>query len=283
MSTLVFHPLTQVAVSEYLSSPSHALLITGPNGIGKASLAGYVVGQILGSYENHPYVRRLQPIDNKAIPIDTVREIQHFLSLVVPGSSGGQIARAIVIENAEMLTTEAQNALLKTLEEPPQDTVLILTANSLDNVLPTIRSRVRQMNVISPATDDLRMHFAGLGYDNELIDRALLLAGELPGLAAALLTEDTDHPLLLATTHARGILQSKTYERLVLVDGLSKQKDLVTNILFILGQMSRMALMRSSAGADRWQRILAASYAATEQLRHNTQTKLVLTNLMLAL
>jgi DNA polymerase III delta prime subunit len=288
----ILHPLTQLAVQEYISKPAQALLITGPGGSGKGSLAWHMVSEILQisrsspeSEPSNPYLRIIRPETGKSIPIETVRELQHFLSLSIPGSRPGSIARIALIEDAHHLTPEAQNALLKTLEEPPADTVIILTATGMDAVLPTIQSRVRQLAVLPPPRDKLVTHFESLGYPADEISRALMLGGELPGLASALLAQDTEHALVAATTHARGILQSKTYERLLLVDGLSKQKPLCLDVLFVLGQMSRMALERATdnKAAARWQRVLRATYDATEQLQHNTQTKLVLTNLMLEL
>lgn len=289
---LVFHPRTQLAVADYIARPTQALLITGPYGSGKASVARYLTTSVLdidgvdtGKYEDHPYIRTIRPVDGKAIPIETIRNLQHFLSLSVPGSKSREVSRVVVIENAQLLTTESQNALLKTLEEPPPRTIIVLTAISRDAVLPTIQSRVRQLIILPPPVDLITSHFLDLGYSNSNIDRALTLSGELPGLASALLAKDSSHPLVAATTHARGILQSKTYERLLLVDSLSKQKPLCTDILFVLGQMSRTALLRNANGtaAQRWQRIMRASFQASQQLSHNSQTKLVLTNLMLEL
>ncbi len=293
---LVFHPLTGLAVDEFIVRPAHAVLITGQSGSGKASAARFVVSRILQlpmdkpkdkikALAVHPYVRTIRPEDNKAIPIETIRELQRFLSLRIPGSTSGSIARAVIIEDAQLLTIEAQNALLKTLEEPPAGTIIVLTATSTESVLPTIQSRVRQLAMLPPTADKLTAYFTALGYSLTNIQRALMLSGELPGLCAALLAEDSEHPLVIATAHARGILQSKSYERLLLVDGLSKQKQLCLDVLFVLGQMSRMALMRTAdpKAARRWQHIMRVTYAATEQLGHNAQTKLVLTNLMLEL
>jgi DNA polymerase-3 subunit delta' len=287
MPELVLHPITQLAVTEYIDRPSHALLVTGPAGSGKSSVARHLTTGVFDisaeKYTDHPYIRTIVSESNAAIPIEKIRELQKFLTLKIPGSSG--IARAIVIEDAHLLTIEAQNALLKTLEEPPADTIVILTAPSTESVLPTIQSRARQLAVLPPQLEELERYFSTQGYGAEAVRRALMLSGDLPGLTAALLAEDMTHPLVEATAHARGILQSKTYERLLLVDGLIKQKQLCVDVLFVLGQMSRMALVKStdSTAAKRWQRVLKASYNATEQLAHNTGAKLVLTNLMLEL
>jgi DNA polymerase-3 subunit delta' len=289
---MVFNPQTLRAINDYIDRPSHALILTGPSGSGKASTVRHIVSKILcipsdqpDKYLTYPYLRTIRPVDSKAIPIETIRELQGFLSLHIPGAVAGSIARVAVIEDSQLLTTEAQNALLKTLEEPPADTILVLTASSTQSLLPTIQSRVRQLLILPPSLDELASHFAGLGYSSENIQKALQLSGELPGLAAALLTEDQSHPLVIAVVHARGILQSKVYERLLLVDGLSKQKQLCLDILYVLGRMSRMALLRTTdpKASKRWQHIMRSTYSATEQFEHNAQPKLILTNLMLEL
>lgn len=82
------------------------------------------------------------------IGINQVREIQHFVGLR-PYSANFKVA---YVEEAQNLTIEAQNAFLKTLEEPPSRTIIILAAPSVDNLLPTIVSRCQLANIKS-ATD----------------------------------------------------------------------------------------------------------------------------------
>ena len=292
-ATLVIHPTTQAALDAYALTPAHALLVTGAKGTGKGTILRLISSSLLGRdmlsvevYTAHPYIRIIRSEDGKAISIETIRELQHFLSLKIPGKDvAGTTTRVIVIEDAHLLTAEAQNALLKTLEEPPAGTVLLLTAHSLDSVLPTIQSRVRQLVVQPPSDDQVTAYFQAQGFGAAAIDRALLISGGLPGMTQALLSEDEQHPLYVATTHARGILQSKTYERLLLVDGLAKQKELCTDILYVVGRMARMALTRTAdkAGIDRWNRVMRATYDAERQLSKSVQAKLVLTNFMLAL
>ncbi|HSH18548.1 MAG TPA: hypothetical protein VK978_04135 [Candidatus Saccharimonadales bacterium] len=290
MSTdhLVLHAQTQASLQQFIDRPAHAVLILGAPGSGKQSLARHLAAVYLNVPQDHldahPYWFMVQPVDGKAIPIDSIRELQRHTSLKIPGKAA--IARILVIDSAHLLTTEAQNALLKTLEEPPLDTVILMTASSADALLPTIQSRVRTLQVTPPASQELRQHCLAQGYDASAIDKALMLSGGLPGLTLALLAEQDTHPLYEATAIARTLLQSTAYGRLVQVDALSKQKQLCQDICFILGEMARMSLVRTadmqSAAAQRWQRVLRASFVAQGQLRTNTHTKLVLINLMLA-
>lgn len=288
MTELVMHSATARAVDRFVSHGFHAGLLIGPAGSGKATVVLHVGSRMLGltpeRLVNHAHFRLLQPVDGKAIPIESIRELQHFMTLKIPGATAGNVARIAVIEDAHLLTPEAQNALLKTLEEPPDHTALLLTATSPDALLPTIQSRVQTIKVIAPTVDDVKVYFAR-SYDATAIDKALLISGGLPGLTHAMLAGSEEHPLFQATQLARTLLQATAYERLAMVDGMSKQKQQCQDMLYILGQMSRMALMRAQGGnskaVTRWHTIMQASYEASEQLRQNAQTKLVLTNLML--
>ncbi len=78
---------------------------------------------------------------NSSLNIDMVRSIKHQLRLQSYQGHG----RVIILIGCDTLNQETGNALLKILEEPPDDTTIILTASSLDNVLPTIKSRCRQL------------------------------------------------------------------------------------------------------------------------------------------
>jgi hypothetical protein len=285
MSQLVVQADTARAVAAFTQQPSHALLLTGPPGSGKASLAAQLAADILqidlSALASYPYLRRIEPIDGKAIPIETVRELEHFLSLRVPGRQ--DINRVVIIDSSQLLSREAQNALLKTLEEPPLASLIIFTATDQNALLPTIQSRMQTITVKRPGLDALAEHFKQSGHSTARISQMQAISGGLPGLMAALL-ENGEHPLLPATQRARLLLQQSTFERLAGVDDLAKQHDLCRDVLFILQQMAQLRL-RSATGKEfeRWTTILRASYDAVSALDGNAQAKLTMTNLMLRL
>lgn len=122
------------------------------------------------------------------LKIDDVRGLQHELSLT-PYQAGRRVA---VLPQFEMATTEAANALLKTLEEPPSGVVLILTAASEQSLLPTITSRCEVITLRPMAVIDLAKALEARG---EPEDRALSLAGQAmgrPGLALRLMADDDE-------------------------------------------------------------------------------------------
>ena len=133
----------------------HAYLFIGPEGIGKRTLA-LALAQTIHCAElesdfcgrcsacraiqtgNHADVRVLEPLLNKKdISIQQVRELEKMLSL--RSFSGRQ--KIAIIDPATLMNWAAQNALLKTLEEPPQGCILILIASNAGGLLPTVRSR----------------------------------------------------------------------------------------------------------------------------------------------
>ena len=132
----------------------HAFLFRGPDGVGKKLAALLVAARLnclmpdggsgCGTCSscrklrsgNHPDVVMVSP-ENGSIKINRIRELCR--SLTYPPYESG--IRVVIIEDVHTMTTEAANSLLKTLEEPPDSNLLILTAESSRELLPTIVSR----------------------------------------------------------------------------------------------------------------------------------------------
>ncbi len=285
MSELLLHPVTSRQIQAFAAAPSHAVLLAGPSGSGKLALAVNLTETVLelpsGSFADYPYKMHITQPDGKSIGIETVRLLEHFLSLKVPRKASHN--RVVIIENAEALTLEAQNALLKTLEEPPAGTMIILHVTEQQALLPTIRSRCQMIVVKRPDRTAAEAHFLGLGFAKSRVAQAYVISGGLPGLLLALL-DQSDHPLLKATDQARRMLSTSSYERLLYVDELSKQRPLALQTTQILQQMAHISLQTASgSAADKWQRVLTAAYQATEALSASVQPKLALSALMLSL
>lgn len=286
MNDLVLHAKTKSELESFVNTPAHALLLTGPTGSGKMHLAERVSETILnlaaGKLKDYPYATVISlEKDKKLIAIEAIRGLEQFLALKVPSQK--TIDRVVIIEDSHLLSIEAQNALLKTLEEPPADTVLILTASHEQALLPTIRSRVRTLPTSRPRRDAVMVHFVAKGFTEETVKQAYSISGGLPGLMTALLS-DEEHPLKQATQRARQLLSQTAYDRLLVVDELSKQRQLAIDTAFILQQMAHVSLQTADdVAAKKWQAVMTASYEAAEALQNSAQPKLVLSKLMLSL
>ncbi|MFU8827351.1 MAG: DNA polymerase III subunit delta' [Brevefilum sp.] len=168
----------------------HAYLITGPEGVGRQTLAVNFAqalnctnppqpGEFCGNCRDcrqladltHPDLSLLLPVeDHKDILIDQVRALQHTLALS-PYSGAYRIA---LLPDFQRATKSAANALLKTLEEPPDRVILLLTATAPEVLLPTVVSRceVIRLRPASIQATQAYLH-AQRGLD---ADRARLLA-----------------------------------------------------------------------------------------------------------
>ncbi len=142
----------------------HALLFSGPRGVGKRTLAQALAadhfcatgrgcascrdcGALLRGH--HAALRTVSiPEGKSAIPIDAIQQLSHELSLRPLDERG----RVVLIAGADRMTAPAQDALLKTLEEPPPGNVLVLTSVRPDALLPTIRSRCQRF-ALAPLSD----------------------------------------------------------------------------------------------------------------------------------
>lgn len=187
----------------------HAWMLTGPNGVGKATLAWRIARFLLTHQEAqegglfgappppetldvdpaHPVARRILALSEPGlfllrrgpndkgdrlaqdIRVAEVRKMGNFFSL--SAADGGR--RVVIVDAADELNTQAANALLKMLEEPPARTVMLLIAHQPSSLLPTIRSRCRMLRLVPLGPQDMA--------------RALDQAGIEPGVDTAALAE----------------------------------------------------------------------------------------------
>jgi len=145
----------------------HALLFSGPSGIGKRQFADLFAASLLCQHPsetgqpcgecrgctlrlagNHPDLVEIEPEEpGKAIKIDQIRALADFTSLSAQFDHGYKV---IILEPAENMNRAAANSLLKTLEEPTENTVLMLVTSAPQRLLPTIRSRCQAINFTAP-------------------------------------------------------------------------------------------------------------------------------------
>lgn len=288
---LLLNKKTVAQAKAFLSKPSHALLITGAPGSGKASLAFCLAAELLKIDKGHelsdyPYFTHLsRPQDKQDIPIDSVRNLSRILKLKAPGLA--DIKRVILIENAHDLNEESSNALLKMLEEPARDCVFILTARSPQNLLPTISSRAQllQVHPISPVQ---AQSFWKDQYPSKKIDSAWQLSQGSVGLMGALLRDQNDHPLKLAIEQAKKFLRQNKYERLLEADALTRDKHklrfMLEALIRVLSALHHSAVERGSLSQQ--VKLIASRKLVnglTDKLDANASPKLIALELALNL
>ncbi len=290
-SSLLFNRSTENKIAQFLSNPSHALLITGPDSGGKTTVLNSIAAKLLDlaedSLKNSPNVLFVGPEeDKKGISIDAVHKINHFLSLAIPNPSKNGIKRLVIIDDANKLSLDAQNALLKNLEEPPKDTVFLLSARNHIELLPTIISRLTVIKLTNPPKKELKQFLINeFKISDATAEKAINMSGGIVGLSIAICLNTADHNLIKASETARTLLSGKRYTKVALINKLTKNLDLTKDTLYILQQMASQSLesSKNEAQAKKWQDILTSTYKAERQIDKNNNLRLTLTSLMLHL
>ena len=136
--------------------------------------------QKIGKF-NHPDLIQIQPTVSKSgkrknILIEQIHKINHLVSLA-PYSAKFKI---VEIFNIDLATLDAQNALLKLLEEPPRDTIFILQTTKINSLLPTILSRCRKIKIDNFSDDEIIEQLQPRGLDLSICKEiAKVAAGDL--------------------------------------------------------------------------------------------------------
>ncbi len=208
----------------------HAWLLVGPEGVGKATFAYRAARRLLGATPDaslgalgaapdhavsrqiiaraHPdllVLERETPDGKprKGIPVEEARGLPEFFAKS-PASAPYRVA---IIDAADDLAPSAANAVLKTLEEPPERGVLLLVSPSPGSLLPTLRSRCRRLRFATPPPAPAAAWVAAkAGVEIAEAERLLVMARGAPGLAWRLAGADA----LAMDDAARAILETLT-------------------------------------------------------------------------
>lgn len=203
---LVFEATTKKILTAYGKEPVHGLLLTGSEGVGLASVAAQLANDIA---EHATDITTIAP-EQTTIPIERVR------SLYEETRSIHKHPQVIIIDDADTLSPEAQNALLKLLEEPVNNVYFILTTHSLESLLPTIRSRVQAVNIQQLTHAQSEKLLDELKFTNaKKRSQALFLADGLPAELTRL-AQDEEYfaQQVKFVEDARSIIQGTLYDRL---------------------------------------------------------------------
>jgi DNA polymerase-3 subunit delta' len=245
----------------------HAYLFCGPPGLGRRTLAlrlaqalnctkpiaaGIPCGHCRDCKQieamRHPDMNVIQAVDADGLPkeggtlkVDQVREVQHSLSLK-PYQAKYRVAMFLRFQEAN---DNAANALLKTLEEAPAHAILLLTADTPEQLLPTIISRCEILRLRALPVSAIESDLLERGVDEE---RARLLAhisGGRPGYARKLVDDAT----VLEKREERlndlqTLLPASRVEKFAYADKLSKDKDVMRQTILIWLSYWRDVMLR---------------------------------------
>jgi hypothetical protein len=274
---LLLNPKSKAKYDQILEHTPHCLLLIASVGCGKETLLKELANNKLKDKKAGNFIEILPEDDKTSIGIDQVRQIKSNLKLKSLDH------RIIMINNAQFLTIEAQNSLLKILEEPPKNVHFFLSSDNINSILETIQSRSAIWRLVMPQIDQIKEYYK----DNREIDKLISICGNRIGLIGTIINSENSHPLLDAIELSKEILAESRFDRLTRVDALSKDHPQTKILLEALEITCKAALEYSvskrSDSAKQWNNRLKAVMKAQNLLRDNVLPKLVIARLFMVL
>ncbi len=241
----------------------HGILLSGEKGLGKQTFARLMAAAFLCKEAdapclhcpsckkvlegNHPDVISYVGEGAKSFHIETVREIRHK-AMMLPNEAD---AKVFILANCESMTAQAQNSLLKLLEEPPEHTMLILTANERGALLETVRSRVAEVRLqplaIKECAHRLQERFAQKSAE-DCLAAAKICGGNL-GKAQAMLADEGGMKAVGIVSAMIKAAAENQYAVLFEARALSDDKKLLLEVLHRLQLLCR-DILASKLGAE---------------------------------
>jgi DNA polymerase III subunit delta' len=263
----------------------HAVLIDGPHGSGKKHLARIIAAAAVCQSQSdlpcgvcrqcknalsdiHPDIVTYAGTGSRSFGVDIVRKIR-LDAYVSPSDAEHKV---YILAGIESMTEQAQNALLKVLEEPPASVLFILTCDSRSHVLDTVRSRTLQISLGSlpeaEAALALEEQCEGISSDEAL--RAARISGGIVGRAKLILDAGFSEISEFAAAFTKAICTTDLYGFISLSGRLEKDGGLFTSFLDLLPALLRDAVSvrnggtASLSGFDDEARTLSRSFAVNK-------------------
>ena len=277
----------------------HAVLIEGESGLGKTTLANFLCGAVFCESEaapcgkctscrlfgsgNHPDLTVVEPEkDRKTISVRAVREIV-AAAAILPQKAEKHI---FLIDCAESMTVEAQNALLKVLEEPPESVMFILTCNSRAELLTTVVSRctILTLSPVDSKTAEEYISSRVKKEPQEVSDAVAEARGNIGAALAILRSKSASAAQERAKEFTEIMQNGSQYELLKLLLPLEKSRPKTLDFYNAL-EVKLVSIIRASRSktlVGRYERLYDTISRHKEYLKANANLSLLLTRLAAA-
>jgi DNA polymerase III delta prime subunit len=234
MTKPVLNPTSEKQIAAVIKKTPQSMLLTGENGVGLVTVAKYIA-------ENRgakPQI--ILPEKDEKIDLDKgVISVEIMRRLYEESGTKTTSDRIIIIDYAERMTVQAQNAFLKLLEEPSVNTYFMLLSHAASKMLPTILSRAERLEVRPISRNQSEKLLDTLGVkDSTKRSQMLFMADGLPAELTRLSSDDMYFDCMSGLVRdARELLRGNTYQKLLLAQ---KYKDDRYSTLILLTNASKI-------------------------------------------
>ncbi len=277
-SEILLHPNVAKRFQQILVSLPHAILLMGPLGSGKDTACAYLLEEMSKSIDLsvHSYDAA------EDFGIDEIRGLWQELGRKQLTSS---MYRIVLIKQADQLGHASQNALLKQLEEPPQNTIFILMVESAGNILPTITSRLTTLQLL-PIPKNIAATYFGMHPTSSDFFKIYNLSEGWPGTMVTLANNESNS-IMDDINIAKTVLSQTVAHRIAIVDSIIKSKESTPERILSALIKTCYAAMRNcidkNTNYDKWLLGVEVLEKAQIDLRAKTNSKIVLTDVFLSL
>lgn len=274
MTKLVINDHTKSQIDKIVLNMPQSTLVSGPVGIGLTSIVKYIA-----DLKNTVPIVILPEKDEKIdlekgiISVDIIRRLYDEVSTKTDD-------RLIVIDYTEKMTTQAQNAFLKLLEEPSDGVFFVLLSHTNDSILPTIMSRVSLINVQPVTTQQSEDLLDELNVNDQKIRKQILfLADGLPAEITRLVNNpDYFESRSAIMRDAKTVLIGTDYEKIKIAN---KYKDDRNTALILFTDAAKMLKRSLQANPDASSIIMIDKLLdACDRIRSNSNIRLTITRVV---
>ncbi len=271
---MIYSSNTKLKLAFIAKDTPQLILFIGPKGSGKAS----IMNDLALNITNSPNILMLEPLEGKkTIGIDQLRQIKKtsFLTKSKPF--------VVLIPQSELLTHEAQNSMLKILEDTPNNLYIFMATTVEGKILETIRSRAHCWRIVNPNETEIKKYYEK--ESSESINQALLVTEKKSRFLEEYLENDSDDS---SVDLAKEILGENKYDRLQRANLLAKDTgmaiELIEAIILICDIAINLGAKQNNINKIKpWKNRLQECLNALDMLEKSVQPKLVLTKLFMVL
>lgn len=266
--SILLHESVKHNLEALATRPPQGILFVGPEGIGKMTVANALASHLV----DHPTnIRVISPDEKGTVAIETIRELYKATR------AKQESHQVIIVERADRMSMEAENAFLKLLEEPRAGLTFMLTTLQLESLLPTILSRIQQLSLAPLPDNTIRRLVMSKqpGIAQGDLSQLIFLAQGRPGVALQLLDGDALPKQRDRMQIVKQLLAAKPHERFVLTGKLSGSRD---DCLETLSAMARVVEVQLSSAtsptqAVHWTKLASAIEEAQLAISRNGNVK----------